>query len=369
MFARWLALILLAFAFCAGAAHAKPPFVLSINMLANGTPAEIEARFKRVKSLGMTEARLDWEWRSAEKIKGTYDWTTLDTLVSLAKKHEITLLPIVHYAPAWALPDKTKPEGVFEMAPRADAFPDYAKFLAASIDRYGHIKNWQVWNEPNIKEFWGPKPNPSDFLALMHAVEKELGDRRGKITLVHAGLSKADYVFLWQLWELDANYGRLFDVMALHPYFFNPRGGVRAVDEVDGDEDNYAALGFIGSSSEHGFLSKVFNVQLYMTLKGAPKPIWITEIGFMAGDKNPYAISEQAEAELAAKTLDYIAGNLTTAPFGKGARKDLAARVERVYWFALDDYAFPQDMGNFGLYRLDGSERPQAAVIKERLAK
>lgn len=356
------------------AASARP-IPLGVNILwGKGGREELEGRFQRMESLGIRQARIDWEWRAAEPVQGAYDWSRMDALVALAKEHGISLLPIVHYAPEWALPKKSKPDGVYEMAPRPDAFPAYANFLAASIDRYGPdgnapvafdpITEWQVWNEPNIKEFWGPKPSAGAFLNLMRTVDDVIGNRRRSITLVHAGLSKADYIFLWQLWEIDPQYGRLFDVMALHPYFFNPKGGVRSVDAMDKDDPTYAALGFLGDPYDAGFLSKVFNVQLFMTLKGTPKPIWITEIGFMAGDGNPYAVDELAEANLASKTIKHITGRLGDKPFGSGVRGNLAANVQRVYWFALDDYGFPDDTGNFGIFRSDGTMRPLADVVR-----
>lgn len=356
-------------------AQNKPNYSMGMNILwGNGDAKGLESRFKRMKSMGITQARTDWEWRVVESQKGVYDWTKMDKMVSLAKQYGVTILPIVHYAPDWALPSTSKPDGVYQLAPRSDAYQAYAKFLAASIDRYGPKGNakvaftpityWQVWNEPNIKEFWGPKPNACGYASMMQTVNKELGSRRSLVKLVHAGISKADFEFLWQLWECNGGYGKLFDVMAVHPYFFNPEGGVRAVDELDKDEAEYAALGVVGSAKDPGYLAKVFNIQLFLTLKGAAKPIWITEIGFMAGDKNAWAIDEKTETDLTAQTLAYIDSRLTTKAFGQGKRASLAANVQRVYWFALDDYGFPDDTGNFGVYRKDGSARPMIDVVK-----
>ena len=45
----------------------------------------------------------------------------------------------------------------------------------------------------------------------------------------------------------------------------------------------------------------------------------------------------------------------------------LPVNVQRVYWFALDDYAWPDDMGKFGLYRLDGTVRPSAQTLRRLL--
>jgi hypothetical protein len=364
--------------FNAASAQTKPQYTLGMNVLwDNGDPKKLESSFKRMKALGITEARTDWEWRAVEKTPGQYDWSATDRLVNLAYKNGITLYPIVHYAPEWAVVDKKKPDGVYQLAPKPEAYAAYGKFLAASIDRYGPsaktkakvafkpIVYWQVWNEPNIKEFWGPKPNVGEFVKFMQVVNKQIGSRRGSVKIVHAGLSKADFVFLWEAWEKNANYGQLFDVMAVHPYFFDPKGGVRAPDAIDENERKYAELGLVGSPHDAGYLSKVFNIQLFLTLKKSPKPIWITEIGFMAGNGNRWAIDEKRETELTSQTLAFINNRLTKKPFGVGVRKDIAANVQKVFWFCLDDYDFPNDTGNFGVYRTNGAIRPHATAIKQ----
>lgn len=377
------AAVILALVLCVGihpaaaqATKANPQYTLGMNLLwNNGDMAAMESSFKRMKSLGITQARTDWEWRVVESKQGKYDWTALDKLVTLAKRYGVTILPIVHYAPDWAVISGSKPSGVYQMAPKREFYEAYGKFLAASIDRYGPkgnakvafnpILHWQVWNEPNIKEFWGPSPDSGEFVNFMQTVNKQIGTRRSSVKIVHAGISKADFEFLWQLWGKDGSYGRLFDIMAVHPYFFDPKGGVRGVTAMDADSPDYAALGLVGSPNDSGFLGKVFNLQLFMTLKGTPKPIWITEIGFMAGKANPWAISEADEVTYAREALSYINQKLTKAPFKQGTRGDIAANVQRVYWFCLDDYNFPDDTGNFGVYRMDGGLRPLSNVIKE----
>ncbi|MCB9978426.1 MAG: beta-galactosidase [Rhodospirillales bacterium] len=363
-----------------GLARAEPSNFLGTNILwDNGDPVKLDSSFRRMKALGMKNARVDWEWRVVESQKGSYDWTALDRLVSLAHENGVNLLPIVHYAPDWALVSGQKPEGTYQMAPRRDAFQAYADFVAASVRRYGPggdapvaftpITAWQTWNEPNGKEFWGPAPDPAAFAELMETTARTLAFARSRIKIVHAGLSKADHVFLWSAWEADKNYGRTFDILAVHPYFFNPRGGVRSPDAMDKDRADVAALGFVGNPDDVGYLGKVFNLQLFLTLKGTPKPIWITEIGFMAGSGNPWAVSERTQTDLARDTLAYIMSRLTDRPFEIGKRADLAANVQRVYWFTLDDYGFPNDTGNFGLYRMNGTIRPfTESVIKPFLS-
>lgn len=331
--------------------------------------ATMRERFRKAHTLGVTQVRMDWEWRWVEPEPGSYVWTQLDDLVQLAYAEGIELLPIVHYAPEWALRPEDKPDGTYQMAPAAAHFDDYARFLAAAIGRYGPqgnapfdftpIRYWQVYNEPNTPQFWGPAPDPAAFTELMQAVAAAVADRPETVQIVHAGLAKADLTFLWQLWQADPDYGATFDILAVHPYLYDWNEGIRAPDAMDADEPDYAALGFIGSPTDPGFLAKVFNLQLLMTLYGHPdKPIWITEMGYFVGD--PWlGVSETEQAERLILTLDFIRDHLTTAPFG-AAPRDLPANVQRVYWFALEDYEAPDGMGSFGLFRPDGSRRPAA---------
>ncbi|MET1080545.1 MAG: hypothetical protein ABWY06_21245 [Pseudomonas sp.] len=369
LLAALLSLCLLAWAVPSPAA----PLSYGLNtMWGPGDSQSLSSRFRKAKSLGVRSVRLDWEWRQVEAVRGQYQWQQLDTLVQVAHQEGIELLPIIHYAPNWAQVAGIKPNDVYEMAPAEAAFDAYARFVKASIKRYGPggnagvpftpIVHWQIWNEPNLKQFWGPEPNSGSFAWLMRRVQQETADVRGSIQLVHAGLSKADVLFLWQLWEADSAYGNTFDVMAVHPYVFDWRDGIRQPDAMDADQPQFAPLGVVGSVTDPGYLGKVFNLQLLMTLKGSPKPIWITEMGYIVGSQH-LGLTEQGAADRMQTTLQFILSRLTVIPYGIGIR-NLAANVQRVYWFALEDYPSPDGMGTFGFYRQDGSERPAASMFR-----
>lgn len=350
-----------------------PPGFMGANVLwPPGDAATLLDRFVRSRNIGLANIRTDWEWRIAEPRPGIYDWSALDRLVEAAHRTGVSLLPIVHYAPDWALPQAGKGDGIYELAPSDDAFDPFGRFLAACVRRYGPggdapvpftpIEHWQVWNEPNNKSFWGPEPQPARFVAMMRHVTEALAPYRDRIKIVHAGLSKADLPFLWQLWEVDRQYGDTFDIMAVHPYIFDWWKGVRQPNDMDNDVPEDAALGFIGDKDKPNYLGKVFNLQLFMTLRGAAgKPIWITEMGFFVSSKW-LGVSEERQATLLADTVSYIGRHLTDRPFGEGKRA-LAANVERLYWFALDDYPG----ASFGLYRPDKSLRPSGEMMQSLL--
>lgn len=361
----------------AAAAAAEPPEPeLGLNLRWSGDPAAMRERFRRARALGVRQVRLDWEWRAVEAVRGQRDWRALDRLVRDAAAERVALLPIVHYAPAWALPAAGKAADCYELAPDPARFADYADFLLASVRRYGPggtalagagaIRDWQVWNEPNIAQFWGPRPDPAGLAGLMRAVEAALAPVRSRIRIVHAGLSRCDVEFMHRLWAADPGYGARFDVFAVHSYVYDARDGVRAADAMDADDPAAAALGFVGSARDPAFLGKVFNLRLFLELRGAAgAPLWITEMGYFVAD-HALGVDERGQAERLRASVDFVRRRLGRAPYGEGLRAR-AAGVERLYWFALEDYPAPEGpgLGNFGLYRPDGSLRPAGAALRE----
>jgi hypothetical protein len=81
-------------------------------------------------------------------------------------------------------------------------------------------------------------------------------------------------------------------------------------------------------------------------------------MGFFVGSTR-LGVTEQRQASLLADTVDYIVRRLTDRPFGEGKRA-LAANVQRLYWFALDDYGDT----SFGLYRPDDTLRPSGETMR-----
>lgn len=353
---------------------ADEPLVLGINALwIPGDASTLRERFRKVRALGLREVRLDWEWRHVEAHRGQLNWDKLDTLVSTAHAEGVSLLPIVHYAPEWALVDKRKGSDIYELAPRNECFGDYARFLLESIKRYGPggdapvkftpIRHWQVWNEPNIKQFWGPKPDVGAFTDLMKTVHQTLVPVRDKIEVVHAGLSKSDIEFMWRLWDKNPRHGETFDIMAVHSYVFDGDDGIREPEDMDKDSADAGAMGFVGSTNDSGYLGKVFNLQLFMNLRGEKnKPIWITEMGYFVAD-HYLGVTEAGQAERLHKTVNFVVRKLTHQPYGTGPRA-LPANVQRLYWFSLEDYPSPDGLGSFGVYRPDGSLRPAGLALR-----
>lgn len=365
-----------------------------------GDKKTIEDRLQKARALGVDRVRIDWEWRLVETQRGVYNWALMDELVELAGQHRIELLPIVHYAPDWALQNTRKASGVYQLGLPIAAHEAYADFVRLCIERYGPrdipltgkngaplppIRHWQIWNEPNVKEFWGNKPDPAAFANLVYCVHKKTKDLReqGGVKLVHAGIAKADVPFLKSLYTwaagperekwaargpaLDANipYGDTFEIMAVNQYTYGVKGGkivLRTLDEV-GRPSSREKGRFIGSLKDPNYMPQVFNIQRVMTDNGEDKPIWMTEVGYIQSAKAP-GVSEARQAELLRETVAFIRERFGAAPVFDPENK-LGVNIQRIYWFALEDYPSPDGLGNFGLYTDQGRLREAGKALKD----
>jgi polysaccharide biosynthesis protein PslG len=190
------------------------------------------------------------------------DFTATDRLVGLAAQRGLTLLPVPLYAPSWDL--KTKP--VYSPIQPRRTQP-YANYLTALVDRYGPqgtywtenpsiprhpIRQWQIWNEPNLNYFWVTQPFSRSYVALLRAAHNAIKRADPGAKVILAGLTNNSWQALAQIYGQRGAEG-LFDAVAIHPYTGRPPGVIKILELV---------RGVMGS---HG---------------DARKPVLVTELGW-----------------------------------------------------------------------------------------
>jgi hypothetical protein len=166
-----LALALGALGLAAGAAGAAPIMALQDDQLPNLDGPVLEQRLDLLAATGTRVSRLDILWRDVAPTRPAdardpadpaYRWGRYDAIVKGLVRRGIT--PIISYykAPAWAarLPREEA------SAPRT---ADGAAFIGAVARRYSGtfpdpaggtlplVRRIEVWNEPNIAQFWYPQ--------------------------------------------------------------------------------------------------------------------------------------------------------------------------------------------------------------------
>src|SRR5262249_32974426 len=95
-------------------------------------------------------------WTYLNPAPGVYDWTNLDAWLDLASAHQVDVLFTFAVTPAWAA---SNPGLACEYHPGACSAPanlaDWEAFVrAVVIHSNGRIHYWELWNEPNLTEFW-----------------------------------------------------------------------------------------------------------------------------------------------------------------------------------------------------------------------
>lgn len=158
---------------------------------------------------GIRWLRVDFYWSQTEKIKGQYDFSIFEPLVTLAKQNNIRLLFILAYGNP--LYDDGGP-------PRSpEAIQAFANWAAAATKHFqGHQILWEVWNEPSGDMFWPPKRNVDEYSKLALAVGKKVQQEAPHETLIGPALSRMDWDYLESTFKAGLlNY---WSGVSVHPY-------------------------------------------------------------------------------------------------------------------------------------------------------
>ncbi|MFL5781634.1 MAG: hypothetical protein ACJ760_10010 [Thermoleophilaceae bacterium] len=202
-------------------------------------PASVQRHMWDKLALGGAEsARILFNWNLAEPVPGVFDWSRNDSVIRYATQHGMKVLPTVEYAPIWA-----------RRYPRQSASPPkspkrYTKFLRAAIQRYGPhgrfwklhpslpykpLREWQIWNEPEIAFHWYRKPftrkwQPKDaaqYVTLLKAAYRTVHGADPGAKVVLSALSIDSWRSLGKLYRWG-KLGKNFDVATLQGYAGKP---------------------------------------------------------------------------------------------------------------------------------------------------
>jgi hypothetical protein len=199
--------------------------------------AEMEQAARMGAAAGVKWSREEMQWARIEPQQGKFNWAFYDKMVAAAKRNGISVYGILSYWTGWTKP--YTPEGL----------ADYSRYAAAVVEHYkGDIKHWEIWNEPNIFFWQGPREMYADLLKQSYAAIKQADPDAFVLGCSTAGI---DHGFIKKTMELGAP----FDILTIHPY--------------RGQLDDKA---FIGD------LQKV--ADLVKKPDGARREVWITEMGW-----------------------------------------------------------------------------------------
>jgi hypothetical protein len=259
------------------------------------------------------------------------DYAQLDAVVANATEQRIRVLPVVVGAPQWAARTPGEPA-----TSPSDPAP-YARFVAALARRYGPggsfwaehprlpatpLREWQIWNEPSLREFWHERPWARGYVALLRAARTQLLVVDPGARVILAGLPNRSWTALASIYRAGGR-GQ-FDAVALHPFTATVAGVVEILQRGR------------KVMARNGDARKPLLVTELSWASAAGKTEW--KYGIEVTERGQAARLRQAYAALAAR------------------RRIL--RIERVYWYTWltqdRDPRYPFDYA--GLARLTGGQ-------------
>ncbi|TES91139.1 MAG: hypothetical protein E3J87_08395 [Candidatus Cloacimonadota bacterium] len=136
------------------------PFIpdgIGVNTHFPGAP---EKDMKLIKEAHLKLIRADLTWAQVEREKGIYNFKRYDQLIDAFEKQGGRILFILDY--------KNRLYGKEKSIKTDEQRDGFARFAREAAERYkGRGVIWEIWNEPNIKQFWGDEPNVDDYMALV----------------------------------------------------------------------------------------------------------------------------------------------------------------------------------------------------------
>ena len=317
--------------------------------LSRMSQSELDAVLDDAVLLGVRWIRIDFSWTTIQaKGPTSWAWAGTDRVVEAARARGLKVLPILTYTPAWA-----RDAGCTRFSCPPHSARQFARFAKAAVARYKSrgVRTWEVWNEPNLHQFW-PRPNAKRYAALLIRTFKAIRAQDSRAVVLHGGLAALENrppsVGPRQFLRGVCRWGACgsMNAVSYHPYTFPFPAGYAA---------SWSAWSKISQTdwSLHSILKN----------HGYPrKKIWATEYGAPTEGLGTAAdgtwasvlpttthVTEAWQAAIAADVVDQ-------------ARKN--PHVAALFWYTNQDLpVLDRREASFGLRRLDGVPKPAWAAF------
>jgi len=183
------------------------PNGFGVNIHFTGEPKDLDL----IAEAGFRFIRMDFSWSGIERQKGVYNFekTSYDALTNGCTKRGIRILYILDYSNRLY---------ESEQSVRTDqGRAAFATFAQDAAKRYaGKNILWEIWNEPNIKQFWSPQPGVDDYCKLVEAAATAIKKADPNAFVVAPATSTIPFDWL----EACFKKGLLnwIDALTVHPY-------------------------------------------------------------------------------------------------------------------------------------------------------
>lgn len=258
------------------------------------TQAQQQTELDDMVTLAPTSyVRFEANWPSIETSKGSFTWTLYDRLLEDVESRGLSLILVPLRTPAWA-----RSGGTADSPPTLNS--DFGDFCTALVNRYRpggtagrNVDVWEIWNEPNLQQFWGGTPNVTKYAGMLTAAYDAIKAVDPSATVLTGGLAPyGQYgestsagvnpkTYLEGIYAAGA--GSKFDGLGVHTY--------TSVDVHDYELSAYSGWSDLESNP--------VNYRTILAANGqSSKAIWVTEHGIPIGQSRASGIvDEQWQAD------------------------------------------------------------------------
>lgn len=194
----------------------------------------------RAAEIGVKWTRLGVSWPSVEKKKGFYTWEETDKAFETALKNGITPFVTIgegnELYSALTTYDDPKLAEIYGYRPEPPikdkvAMTAFLKFVKATIERYSdQIEYWEVWNEPNHRNYWGSEPDGKEYGKLLLQTANIIKKIDSKAKIIGGSMAGIDPDFAEDF--LSVGTDTLIDIISYHNYGAVPEERVYAAIEL-----------------------------------------------------------------------------------------------------------------------------------------
>jgi hypothetical protein len=204
-----------------------------------------------VQAAGIRQARTDafWHWvergRPFDVDVPLWDWTRTDLMMRAMLEHGIRWTPVLSGPPPWERVERRELH-----SPPASA-DHYARFVDAFARRYGRggsfwsdgsagdlpyepVTTYEIWNEPNLSNFWAPRPQPDRYAELYARAREAIKAFDPEAVVMVGGLTAASDAegFVEAMFAARPDLADAVDAVGIHPYSRTAGGTVAWVRKL-----------------------------------------------------------------------------------------------------------------------------------------
>jgi len=194
----------------------------------------------KAADIGVKWTRLGASWSSVEKEKGVYSWENPDQAFEVALKNGIT--PFITLGDGNKLysrlttydnPEEAEIYGYNPEPPIKDpvAMEAYLNYIRATVERYkDKIDYWEVWNEPNHRNYWGSVPDGKEYGRLLVETAKLIKELDPESKVIGGSMAGINPQFADDF--LSVGSDEFIDIISYHNYGAVPEERVYAAIEL-----------------------------------------------------------------------------------------------------------------------------------------